>query len=209
MNCITRYELKFGDIVIPARTKCRIVNREGRFTPNAPGVLIDIVVDNNDLKKGYTENENKVIKFRNNVNNANLTGILISTNTESVYINANHRMYYDYRISDWKLERIFGKDKVPENLITNDCGWKDAELFKVIEYLDEEFAEWVSINCEFVEVTQEDIDNGDVSPAFDVGSSVLNDRGLEDFKNKSMEYKRKLEKATGFTYEFKGGLIWE
>lgn len=35
MNCITRYELKFGDLIIPPRTKCKIINKPNTFTANA------------------------------------------------------------------------------------------------------------------------------------------------------------------------------
>ena len=70
MKCITRYELKFGDIIVPARTQCRIINKPDIFTVNAPGVQIIIVIANYDLRKRDINNENKIIKFHNNVNDA-------------------------------------------------------------------------------------------------------------------------------------------
>lgn len=209
MKCITRYEMKFGDIIIPERTECIIVNKDDRFTPNAPGVSLDVVVDNYDIKKKYIANENKVIKFRNNVNNASLKGFLIDTNTESVYMDADNKIYYDYRISEWQLEKIFGKGKIPDGILIKDYGWRETELFKVIEYLDEEFSDWVSGNCEFIKLTAEDIENGVGLSDSEPGDKVLSDGGMIEFENKCYEYKRILEEATGFTYKFKGGLIWE
>jgi hypothetical protein len=92
--------MKFGDIIVPARATCRIINKPNTFTVDASGVQINVVVDNYDINAEYKENENKVIKYRYNVNNASLSGILIRTNTQSVYMDAGDRMYWEYGLYD-------------------------------------------------------------------------------------------------------------
>lgn len=210
MKCITRYEMKFEDIIVPARTTCRIINKPDIFTTDASGVQIGVVVDNYYINVENKENENKVIKFRSNVNNGCLSGIFIRTNTQSVYIDAGDYMYRDYGLYDWQLEKIFGKDNVPQNLLKGkyDYYGKDAKLQDVIEYLEEEFAEWVQNNCEFITLTEEDIEEGFGFDGAEEGDSTLSQKGIEQFEKKLLEYQNRLE-TTGFTYDFRGGLIWD
>lgn len=209
MKCITRYEMKFGDIIVPARTTCRITNKPNTFTVDASGVQINVVVDNYDINIDNKENENKVIKYRYNVNNASLSGILIRTNTQSVYMDAGDKMYWDYGLYDWQLEKIFGKDNVPEGILKGKYAYygKDARLQDVVEYLEEEFAEWVQENCEFIILTEEDIENGFGFDDAEEGDTTLSQKGIEQFDKKLLEYQNRLE-ITGFTYDFRGGLIW-
>lgn len=209
MKCITRYEMKFGDIIVPARTTCRIINKPNTFTADASGVQIGVVVDNYYINVENKENENKVIKFRSNVNNGCLSGIYISTNTQSVYMDAGDRVYWDYGLYDWQLEKIFGKDNVPQNLLKGKYAYygKDAKLQDVIEYLEEEFAEWVQDNCEFMTLTEEDIEDNLGFDGAEEGDTTLSQNGIEQFEKKLLEYQNRLE-TTGFTYDFRGGLIW-
>jgi hypothetical protein len=208
MKCITRYEMNFGDIIIPERTECIIINKPNTYTVNAPGVQLNMVINNCDLKLPDKKNENKVIKFRNNVNNACLSGIYVHTNTQSVYMYADDNMYSDYGLYTWELEKIFGRESVPQNLIIGKYLYngKDAKLIDVIDYLEEEFAEWVRENCEFMTITEENIDDYEFYE-FEIGDTTLSDLGLKQFENKCLEYKKRLE-TTGFTYDFTGGLIW-
>lgn len=207
MKCITRYEMKFGDIIIPERTECMIVNKPNVFTVDASGVQLNIVVNNYDLKLKDKENENKIIKYRRNVNNGVLQGLYIHTNTESVYMDAGDYMYKDYGLYDWQLEKIFGEN-IPSNLLIGKHKYngKDAKLRDVIDYLEEEFADWVSENCEFMEITDDNIDDYSFYD-FEVGDTTLSDNGLKQFEDKCLEYKKRLE-TTGFTYDFEGGLNW-
>ena len=209
MNCITRYELKFGDLIIPPRTKCKIINKPNTFTANAPGVQLNIVINNFCINKQDISNENEVIKYHSNVNYASLCGIWIHTNTQSVYMDAGDKEYFDYGLYDWQLEKIFGKDNIPQQLLIGKHKYngKDARLQDVVDYLDEEFAEWVRKNCEFRTIDEDDIENDWKFSDFEVGDETLTDRGLEQFDKKCLEYKNRLE-TTGFTYEFTGGLNW-
>ena len=208
MKCVTRYEMKFGDLVIPERTECIIVGKPDMYTVDAPGVQLNIVISNYDLKIQAKQNENEVIKYRNNVNNACLYGVYIHTNTQSVYMDAGDCVYKDYGLYIWELEKIFGEKNVPENLVIGKhlYNGKDAKLIDTVDYLEEEFSEWVSENCEFRTLTEEDMDEYEFY-GFEVGDTTLSDLGLQQFKDKCLEYKNRLE-TTGFTYDFKGGLIW-
>lgn len=208
MKCITRYEMKFGDIIVPERTECIIVNKPNTYTVNASGVQLNVVINNYDLKLQNKENENKVIQFRSNVNNASLCGVYVHTNTQSVYMYADDYMYSDYGLYVWELEKIFGKENVPQNLIIGKhlYNGKDAKLSDVIDYLDEEFAEWVEENCEFETITEENIEDYEFYD-FEIGDTTLSNLGLKQFEDKCLEYKKRLE-ITGFTYNFTGGLNW-
>ena len=210
MKCITRYEMKFGDIVVPARTTCKIINKADTFTADASGVQINIVIDNYYINAEDKQNENEVIKFKSNVNDACLSGIFIRTNTQSVYMDAGDYMYKDYGLYDWQLEKIFGKDNIPEGLFKGKHVYngKDAKLQDVVWYLEDEFSEWVSENCEFTTLTEEDIENGLGSDGAEEGDSILSQKGIEQFEKKCLEYQNRLE-TTGFTYDFQGGLSWE
>lgn len=208
MKCITRYDMKFGDLIVPARTECIIIGTPKTYTVDAPGVQLNIVIYNHDLRIPNTENENEVIKYRSNVNRASLDGILIHTNTESVYMDAGDYVYKDYGLYDWQLEKIFGKENIPEGLIIgkHEYNGKDAKLSAVVDYLEEEFADWVGENCDFRTLTEEDIEDFAFSD-FEVGDTTLSDTGLKQFEEKCLEYQKRLE-TTGFTYNFEGGLNW-
>ncbi|WP_394875796.1 hypothetical protein [Clostridium neonatale] len=209
MNCITRHELKFGDLIIPPRTKCKIINKPNTFTVDAPGVQLNIVINNFDINKQDIANENKVIKYHSNVNNASLCGVWVHTNTQAVYMDAGDREYCDYGLYDWELEKIFGKGNVPPELLREKHSYygKDARLQDVIDYLEEDFSDWVEENCEFCILTEDDIEGGLCFEGAEVGDNTLSPKGIEQFNEKCLEYKNRLE-TTGFTYEFTGGLIW-
>lgn len=208
MKCITRYDMKFGDVVVPARTECIIVNKPDMFTVNASGVQLNVVVNNYNLKLKDLENENKVFEHKYNVNNGSLCGIYIHTNTQSVYMYADDYMYNDYGLYSWQLEKIFEKDNIPKALINKERLYnrKHAQLLDVVEYLEEEFADWVRENCDMRALTEDDMDEYEFY-GFEIGDTTLTDEGLEKFEEKCLEYKNKLE-TIGFTYDFKGGLIW-
>jgi hypothetical protein len=210
MYCLTRYEMKFGDIVIPARTKCDVVNKLQTETVDAPGVHVTMIVHNCEADINHIKNENEVIKFHSNVNNSTLCGLAISTNTQAVYMDAGDRLYYEKGLYDWQLEKIFGIEKIPEGLLLGKYKYngKDAKLHDVIEYLEEEFTEWVQSNCEFYSLDEDDIENGEGLEDSQPEDMVLSDKGIKIFYEKQLEYQKRLE-TTGFTYEFNGGLIWE
>ena len=210
MYCLTRYEMKFGKEIIPARTKATIINKLDTDTVDAPGVNVRLAINNYDIHKRDINNENKIIEYYNNVNEAALEGIIIDTNTQAVYMNAGDKFYYYTGLYDWQLEKIFGKDNVPNKLLLGRFKYngKDAKLMDVIDYLEDEFAEWVKNNCEFCILSEEDIENGDCIDGAEAGDETLSAKGLEQFYTKQLEYQNRLE-TTGFTYDFKGGLVWD
>ena len=208
MKCITRYEMKFGDIMVPARTECYLIGKPNIYSPSAPGVQISVIVRNFDLRLKDIENENKVIEYGYNVNEGSLDGHLIHTNTQSVYMYADD-IYENYGLYSYELEKIFGEGNVPDKLILGEkhrYDGKDAKLFDVINYLEEEFAEWVNKNCDFMELTEDNIEDYEMND-LEVGDTTLTQSGLADFEEKCMEYRKRLE-TTGFTYDFPGGLRW-
>ncbi len=208
MYCITRKEMKFGEYVIPARTKCDLVNILKTTTVDAPGVQLTIKVSLLDIKYN-TELLSEIQKkdeYDSGYNTATLSGIVIWTNTENVYMDAGDLLYKDYNLYDWQLERIFDNDNTLKNLFISMHKYNKNEtsLEDIIEYFDNEFAEWVGSNCNFITLTEENVeDYGD----FEIGDSVLSENGLEQFFKKQLEYQNKLE-SIGFTYDFKGGLNW-
>ncbi|WP_123053124.1 hypothetical protein [Clostridium sp. JN-1] len=210
MFCLTRYDMRFGDIFIPARTKCTVINKIVDDIVDAPGIQVKMSVDNYDIKRHYKENENKVIKYNQNLNDASLYGFVIDTNTEAVYMDAGANIYFHAGVYDWQLEKIFGKENLPKNLIIGkyEYNGKDAKLRTVIEYLEDEFSEWVQNNCEFYALDEDDIENGEGFDGAQPGDKILSSFGLQQFYIKKLEYQNKLE-TIGFTYDFKGGLIWD
>lgn len=216
MYCITRNNMKFGDYFIPARTKATLVFNPSSHTVDAPGVRLKIAIGLFDMAevdektKGVpitkTEIENELEQSRFHASNK-MTGIVIDTDISQVYMDAADKFYSDIRLRKWSLEKIFG-DVIPE-VIEKAPYYKDEYLLSsVIEYLDNEFAEWVQKNCHFRKVTKRDIENGDAFDGAEPGDRQLSDTGLQEFYTKQLEFQKKLE-VTGFTYEFKGGLYWE
>lgn len=210
MYCLTRYEMKFNDVVIPARTRGIVINKITTDTVNAPGVYVSMAIPNYDINKETIRNENKIIKHYDNVNSASLFGVVIDTNTLAVCMDAGDKLYFNTGVYDWQLENIFGKDNVPDNLIIGKHKYngKDAKLQEVICYLEDEFSQWINDNCEFCTLSEEDIENGDYFDGVEPGDRVLSDSGLQQFYEKQLEYKNMLE-TIGFTYDFKGGLNWD
>jgi len=206
--------MRFGNIVVPARTKCMVINEVKTDTVDAPGVYIRMLVKNHDINLNRMQNENKVIKHHSNVNRATLCGITIDTDTTAVYMDAGNELYKYTGIYDWQLEKIFGKDNVPQNIPQNlfldkyKYHGKDASLQSVIDCLEDEFSLWVMENCDFYILTEEDIENGGCFDGAESGDTTLSDVGLSQFYEKQLEYQNKLE-TIGFTYDFRGGLLWD
>ena len=210
MYCLTRYDMKFGDIIIPARTKCMVINEVRTDTVDAPGVYVSLLVRNYDVNLEDRKNENEVIKYNRNVNDTTIRGLTVDTDTTAVYMDAGDKLYYNTGVYDWELKKIFGDDNVPKNLLIGKYKYngKDARLENVIDYLEDEFSEWVQENCDFYALTEEDIENDFYFDGAKAGDKILSDEGLNQFYKKQLEYQNKLE-TIGFTYDFKGGLIWD
>lgn len=199
MKCITRYEMKFGDIIVPARTECIVVSEPSSKDVNNPNVKLDIIVSNRDLGIRNIENKNKVFEQKINVNNALLNGIYIHTNTEAVYMYANDLFYkVNEGLYIWQLENIFGKGNIPENLPIrkHNFNGKDVLLSEVIRYLEKELTIWIENNIKYTLNVKKDclFDTFDIKP-------TLSDSEKYRIKNKCLEYKKRLE-TIGFTYNF-------
>lgn len=213
MYCITRNEMKFGQFIVPKRTKCTVLNKLSSRTVDAPGVQVDVSIllwDMQQKKQCLVSEVQIKDEYTNKYNSSFFDGITVSTNTENLFMDAGDEFYSNCGLYDWQLEKIFGKNNVPEHLFLGKYEYNgaDAKLSDVIEYLDEEFSKWVEENCEFYALTEEDIENGEGFDGAEPGDTTLSDKGLEAFYKKQLEYQNMLE-STGFTYNFKGGLIWE
>ncbi len=215
MYCLTRNDMKFGNYFVPARTRANLVFKPNSQTVNAPGIHLRIAISLFDMEseedkiKGVpitkTEIENQ-LENKYCVHNK-MTGIVIDTDMTQVYMDANDKFYSDVHLRKQNLEKVFGYI-IPEEIEKAPYYEDEYSLSSVIDYLDNQFSEWVQNNCHFRKVTKRDIENGDALDGAAPGDRQLSDRGLQEFNTKQLEYKNKLE-VTGFTYEFKGGLHWE
>ncbi len=209
MYCLTRNDMKFKDYFIPARTKANVITKPNTQTVDAPGVQLEISINlwninNKPCPVSEVQIDNELQERAYGGAGSQFIGIVILTNTTEVYMDADDERYFDVDLYDWQVKRIFD-DEIPK-LEKGRHGY--TKLRSVIEYLDNEFAVWVHDNCEFYTYTEEDIENGDCYGDAEAGDTTLSDKGIEQFENKKLEYQKKLEKI-GFTYDFKGGLIWD
>ncbi len=214
MYCITRNDMKFGQYFIPARTKATIIGQPSSHSVNVPGVQLRLAVNLFDAHpKRKTGVPMPEVQINDEVEgkgyyppDSYMTGITIWSHADRVYMDAGDEFYQYATLGKWELRKIFG-EAIPEEVVKeNFCG--GYRLDTTIEYLENEFADWVHENCDFYELTEEDIENGLGFDGAESGNTTLSPRGMQKFEDKQLEYKKRLE-VIGFTYEFKGGLIWE
>ncbi len=214
ISCITREDMKFGDYFIPARTKARVVNTPEYRNANVPGLQLIIIVTLFDfnphrgtgvpISRVHIQDEMEPGKM--GATRSQMEGIVIYTHADRVFLDAGDRFYYDATLGKWQVEKIFGST-IPEGI--NKAQYSEAYLLQsVVSYLGDEFAKWVQQNCHFRKLTKRDIENGDGFDGAEPGDKTLSVKGLGQFEAKQLEYQNRLE-VTGWTYDFKGGLIWE
>lgn len=213
MYCITRNDMKFGDYFIPARTKAIVINKPAYREANIPGLYLDIAIRLSDaaLKQRKTVPINEV-EVGNELESTHyqrskMVGIEIQTNGEHVFMDAGDSFYNDSMIAEWEVKKIF-PNGVPEALEKAPYHINQYMLQSIIDYLENEFAEWVQKNCDFHKLTKRDIENGEGFDGACPGDRILSNSGMEQFDKKKNEYQARLE-TIGFTYDFKGGLIWD
>ncbi|KLU63109.1 hypothetical protein CEB3_c05290 [Peptococcaceae bacterium CEB3] len=217
MYCITREDMKFGQYFVPARTKAKVISKPMYHDVGLPGLQLYIAIKLFDIhpnpKAGAgvplseVEINNELEGVRMNGSNSKMEGIVVYTHGNQVYMDGGDEFYASATLSKLMVQRIFGEDIpkfVDKAQYTHDC----YTLESVIGHLENEFSDWVKGNCDFKILTEEDIENGEGMDGSEPGDSVLSELGLKQFYEKQLEFQKKLE-VTGFTYEFKGGLIWE
>jgi len=218
MYCITKHDMKFGDYFIPARTKATVINTPRCHDADIPGLYLQLAISLWDMlpterkEEGVpvfvtqinNEMENESIPFNTQ---SQMVGIVVDTNSTQVYLDAGDDFYFDATISEWKVKKIFD-GIVPEQIEKRRYVSKEYYLRSIIEYLDEEFTEWVQKNCHFRKLTKQDIENGEGFDGASPGDRILSTKGMKQFEEKKRKYQAKLE-TIGFTYDFKGGLIWD
>lgn len=196
MYAITIKEMKFGDLYVPARTKCLIVSELDFDSVNNPEKVIKIMIEsyflgelskNNSLPTGH----------------AILSGYTISTTLKNVFLDVSHNLFSSREVTNMELEKVFGKDNIPKILQKV----SRVELFDLIYLMEKEFSAWIDKNCSFYSVKEEDVINGEYA-SFNVGDKILSSESIDLYFDKKQEYQNKLENI-GLTYNFKGSLIFE
>lgn len=210
--------MKFGEYLIPARTKATVIGKPNYHEVNIPGLQLRLAINLFDAHpKRKTGVPSFEIEFNNELeelenerfgkSKSYMTGICIWTQGDQVYMNAGDPFYERNNLTEWQMKKIFGEN-IPENIWKAEFG-NDYRLDSTIEYLEDEFAKWVQNNCDFHYLTEQDIESGEEGfDGAEPGDKILSNLGMNQFEEKQMEYINRLEKI-GFTYEFKGGLIWE
>jgi len=216
MNCITKEDMKFGEYFIPARTKARVINTPQYHEAGIPGLQLLIAITLFDMQleakrmtgvpMSKTRINNELEKTCFGDTRSQMQGIVIYTHGDKVFLDAGDEFYSRSTLSKWHVQKIVG-EVIPENIAKAEYS-SGYSLESVIEYLENEFTEWVGENCDLKILTEEDIENGEGIDGSDPGDSVLSEIGLLQFYEKQLEYQQRLE-TSGFTYDFKGGLIWE
>lgn len=196
MYAITIEDMKFGDLYVPARTKCLVVSDLDFDSVNNPEKVIKIMIESYFL--GELSKNNSL-----NTGHAILSGYTITTTLKNVFLDVSDNLFSSREISKIELEKVFGKDSVPKIL----AKVNKLELFDVVYFLEKEFSVWIEENCNFYLVNEDDVINGEYS-SFNVGDKILSSESVDLYFNKKEEYQKKLENI-GFTYNFKGSLIFE
>lgn len=203
--------MRFGQYCVPAGTKANIMNNPKTDTVDAPGVYLTIAVDLWDIKINGKEPElvsdTRIKNELEDKTDSEMTGIVVSTNTSEVYMDADDKLYKEKELYEWQVLKIF-LNSIPESISKAKYNDKRYMLCSVVDYLEDEFSEWVQKNCHFRKVTKHDIENGDAFDGAEPGDRMLSDTGVKQFEEKKAEYQNKLHNI-GFTYEFRGGLIWD
>lgn len=214
MHCVIKNEMKFGDYVIPARIKARVVNKPSYKEANVPGLHLLLSVRLSDIalmKKEsvlLTEVEIKNEYEDSYYNSSKMIGIVIETDGTKVLMDAEDKFYDEATLYEFQVKKVLEVDEIPEEIKIAPYTSGQYYLESLVSYLEDQFAEWVQDNCEFYTYTEEDIENGECYADAEEGDTTLSAKGLEQFENKKVEYQSMLEKI-GFTYDFKGGLIWD
>jgi len=208
--CITRKDMKFGGYLVPARTRATVIGNPSSTTVDAPGVQLSITISfwnmHPNRKDGVPLNELQVLNELGQYDDAKLTGLMIDTNTEQVYMDAGDQFYRGATLYKWQVEKIF-EGKIPEDVSLKEHNDREYKLDAIVSCLGATLASWVQKNCDFRRVTKRDIENGETIEDACPGDTMLSNKGLRQFEEKLLEYQNRLE-STGFTYEFDGGLVW-
>lgn len=205
MYCITRQEMKFNDLTIPARTKGTIIttNNCNSISPNCCiKVRVEFSFSNISRDDIYNDLEKNNYPF-NPISKQ--TGIVVTLPSKLIYLVSTTN---EESIPQWQAEKLLSNEKLKKIKHQynkhNLCYYIDVYVLRdIIDELEQEFSDWVQKNCTFETLTEENVDD---HPLFEVGDRIL--ENISNFEDRKLEYQNKLENATGYTYDFKGGLIW-
>lgn len=215
MYCITKGDMKFDDYFIPARTKATVINKPQYVGADIPGMCLKLVITLWDMlpeaekRKGVPISRTKIsneLEGRSFNVKSEMIGIVITTNGTQVYMDAGDDFYFGVTLYEWQVKKVFNGE-IPKDLYPKQ-GTNTYYLQGIIDYLEDKFEDWVKNNCNFHILTKQDIENGDGFDGAYPGDKTLSPKGMQQFEQKKLEYQNRLE-AIGFTYDFKGGLIWD
>ena len=214
MYFLIKNDMKFGEYFIKGRTRARVINKPRYKKVNIPGLDLYLALNLSEIELNKKESVLvSDIEIKNELDEKSkdtvMVGITIRTDGTKVFMDAGDDFYENATIYESQVKKVLNIESIPE-------GIKKAEYFSptsyylrgVVKYLEDEFANWVENNCEFYTYTKEDIENSNCREDSEEGDTTLSEKGIEQFENKKSEYQYKLEKI-GFTYDFKGGLVWE
>lgn len=212
MYCLIKNEMKFGDYVIPARTKATVINTPNCRESNVPGLDLYLAISLKEIafkiNKDTLLSELEIKDELNNGGETVMTGITIWTNGNKVLMDAGDNFYDEATLYEHQVIKVLGVSEMPQRIEIAQYTRNKYYLEDLVSYLEDQFAEWVQNNCEFYTYTEEDIENGECYADAEAGDTTLSDKGIEQFEKKKVEYQSMLERI-GFTYDFNGGLIWE
>jgi len=200
MKCVTKKEIKVKDFVIPARTVGTIINmRNQEFDCHSNDLLVMVdLLEFNLEEKTYAEiypsdkNEERYWP-----KSTYLRAIVLSITSAEVYLDAED-YYKGRKIYNRQLQEVFDGN-VPNDLKVDQT--KPRILHEVIDYLENEFSDWVEKNCKWhSEETLEDEE--------EQNNFYMTDESQKRFDYKRRAYQDMLGKI-GLIYKFTGGLVWE
>jgi hypothetical protein len=201
INCIFKNNIEVAGYIIKARTKGYIMTENKRIEPNC-AVMISVYVSTYDIEK--FPNMSKLEAFHNVTNKQpSLDGIVIGTTTDNICIDVDEIGYINYGLYKHQIQKVLECDKLPSNIRSVEHSYNKYRLGDLLSHLNNKFSDWVKENAIFMEVTQEMIDDDQVSNDYEDGDSIL--VNIKDFYEEQLKYKQMLERI-GFTYEFNGGL---
>lgn len=199
VKCIFKEDINIKGYEIKARTEGWIIQ------PTLPTVncciRINVYVNVWDIKSHVLD-----LTFCDTINDSDkyeLGGIVVTCKTKDVAIDiSSSDCYYNNSVYDWEIKKVLGTHKVPEGINKSDDDYK-YKLSDLVFYMNKELSDWVSKNAIWNKVTQDMLDDGDISSDFEVDDIYL--YNIDDFYEEQIKLKERLEQI-GYTYEFDGGL---
>ncbi len=137
-------------------------------------------------------------------------GVVIDINPKDFLVEYNSYKdeHYNYVVPGIKLDELpykINEEVFEKSKFRNDNTYSIL-LSDLIYYIDDAFAQEVEEHVTWRDLTEDEIDSGEY---MDGQEKTMTIEGEKWFYKRQSEILDKFEKLTGFTYFFKGGLVWE